>query len=258
MNKCYLVSAVAAFMFMTGCRNTEETPAPEEVADNTKIEISFNNLWEGASFNLQQVYYDNFGNRIRVDNFKSYISMLSLVKSDGSEVLLHDFYLMDFLNDNTYTFNVEAGDYDGLRFGIGVPHEYNKDQDPAQYPNSHPLSVAGSQGMFWHWNTGYIFVKFEGKADTTGTEGAELLHSFSFHVGDDPFFRTFEQLDTPIHVEPGLTTSFNVNIHVDQILATGGADDIDLATDAITHTSGNSELAETFMNNFKASITVEE
>ncbi len=247
---------LSSLFIFSSCRNADDT-TPEDVIAETKVQITFDTQWEGGDFNLQEVYFDNFGNRIRVDSFKSYISMLSIVKEDGSEVLLHDFYLMDFLNPNTYTFTIEPGDYDGIRFGIGVPQDYNKDEDPAQYPNDHPLSVAGSQGMFWHWNTGYIFVKFEGKADTTGTEGAELLHSFSFHIGDDPYFRSFEQLDTPIHVEAGLTTAISVNIHVDQILATGGADDIDLATDAITHTSGNTVLAATFVNNFDASITVE-
>jgi hypothetical protein len=220
--------------------------------------LDFNTRWGGGDFQVQEVYTDQFGNRIRVDNFKSYVSMVKLFRSDGTEVLLEDFYLIDFKNDNRYTFNqVPEGSYNGMQFYLGVPPAYNKDQDPAQYPSSHPLSVAGSQGMFWHWNTGYIFTKFEGKADTTGTEGADLLHSFSFHVGDDPFLRVFESFDTPIMVERGKTTTVHANIQVDHILGNGGSDGIDLATDAITHTSGNTDLAKKFMDNFVGAITLE-
>jgi hypothetical protein len=253
MKNCKLIIFSAfSIIMLASCTETIVDPQP------TSLVLDFNTKWQGQDFQLEQVYTDQFGNRLRVDNFKSYVTMVKLMKQDGSEVLLKDFYLLDFDNDNRFVFDqVSPGTYTGIQFDLGVPHEYNKDQDPAQYPNDHPLSVAGSQGMFWHWNTGYIFTKFEGKADTTGTEGAELLHSFSFHVGDDPFLRIYQSLDTPIVVEKEKSTTVNVNIAVDHILGTGGTEDIDLATDAITHTSGNTELAGKFMDNFVASITIE-
>ncbi|MBL7943737.1 MAG: hypothetical protein JNM00_13270 [Flavobacteriales bacterium] len=249
--KLIIPSVLAVFM-LAACTESTVDPGP------TSLVLDFNTKWHSEDFHIEQVYTDQFGNRLRVDNFKSYVTMVKLIKQDGSEVLLKDFSLFDFENDNRIIVDaIEPGTYTGLQFDLGVPHEYNKNQDPAQYPNDHPLSVAGSQGMFWHWNTGYIFVKFEGKADTTGTEGADLLHSFSFHVGDDPFLRVYQNFDTPIVIEKEQTTTVAVNIAVDHILGTGGSEDIDLATDAITHTSGNTELAEKFMNNFVASISIE-
>jgi hypothetical protein len=112
--------------------------------------------------------------------------------------------------------------------------------------------------MFWTWNTGYIFLKFEGKADTTGVDGNELLWPVAIHVGDDPFYSRFSSPTMVINVEQGKTKTLHVNIHVDEILAAGAASELDFATDAITHTSNNLELAEAFMTNYINAITVEQ
>jgi len=256
MKVFYFLLSLTMVIGVASCRDkddNEELP----VAGPGKVTVSFTPKWNGDNFVMQDVYYDDFGNRIRVDNFLNYFSMLTLVKEDGTEVLLKDFYLADFFNENTFTFDVAPGKYTGLKVGIGIPAAYNKHIDPAQYASSNPLSVAGSQGMFWTWSTGYIFTKFEGKADTTGTEGAELLHPFSFHIGDDPFFRQFASTDENIVVSSQQTSNVHININIDHILAPGGSADIDLASDAITHTSTNTELATKFADNFLSAITVE-
>src|SRR5690606_27283460 len=128
---------------------------------------------------------------------QSYISSLALKKADGTEVLLKDYYLANFTDDIVFDFTVPKGDYVGLGFLLGVPENVNTDTDPAQYPHTHPLSVAGSQGMFWSWMTGYIFTKFEGRADTTGTIGEPVLYPFSYHTGNDDYSRyvAFESFD---------------------------------------------------------------
>lgn len=259
--KPVFIASILFFVLMvfsfTSCK--EKNPA-EVIADEVpaKVLLNFNPMWLGSDFVMQDVYYDDFGNRIRIDKFMHYVSFLKLIKDDGSEVILKDFHLLDFYNDNSFVFDVPAGMYKKLKFGIGVPEEYNKDQDPAQYPSSNPLSVAGSQGMFWTWNTGYIFVKFEGKADTTATEGAELLHPVAIHIGDDPLFRRYSSPEMDIELLAGQTKNLNVNIHIDQILETGGVSDIDFATDAITHTSNNLVLATAFMDNYVNAISLEQ
>ncbi len=251
----FLLLAVVA---CTSCKEKNPEQIVEEVDQPTKVVFHFNPMWENQDFAMESIYPDNFGNRVRVDKFMHYLSFLTLVNEAGDDVVLKDFYLMDFLNDNSFEFEVPPGNYKKVKFGIGVPETYNKDQDPSQYPNSHPLSVAGSQGMFWTWNTGYIFLKFEGKVDTTGVEGNELLWPVAIHIGDDPFYTRYSSPNMAIEVKQGQTKTLHVNIHVDQILASGGSSDIDFATDMITHTSNNLELATAFMTNYINSITVEQ
>jgi hypothetical protein len=249
-----IASVFILALAMASCKDKD--PEPVEVKKAT-VELKLDTKWQNGDFNLGEVYYDDFTNRIRLDNFMSYFSFMTLTKDDGTEVVIKDFILADLASNTTISAEIEPGTYTGFKMGIGIPVDYNTHVDPATYPSSSPLSVAGSQGMFWHWNTGYIFVKFEGKVDTSATEGVDLLNSFSFHVGDDQNFRQFTSNNENFVMKAGETTSIGINIHIDQILASGGNDSIDLATDAVTHTSGNPNLAQVFIDNMKNCITVD-
>jgi hypothetical protein len=250
MNKNLIVVliAIVALVF-TSC-----DPAQPEDPKPAMLNLKIDSKWNNAPFEVQQVYNDTYGNRVRVDNFQSYISMITLIKNDGSEVLLKDFHLQNFSDATTLSMEVPVGIYTGIKFGIGVPPMYNLHQDPAQYPNSHPLSVAGSQGMFWTWNTGYIFSKFEGKADTSGTEGAELLHNFSFHTGDAECFSEFISNAENIELKEGNTTSVTINFNVDEILGSGFAG-IDISEES--GSAGASTLGLKFVSRLTNSITID-
>jgi hypothetical protein len=233
---------------------TEDKPIP--VPGKSSATVTFDARWDGAPFQMQQVYLDDFGNRIRCDKFMNYFSFVKLVAEDGTEVLIKDFVLADYAGTNRYTAELPMGKYTALKFGIGVDRDYNKDQDPAQYPSSSPLSVAGSQGMFWVWNTGYIFAKFEGKADTTGTEGVELLSPIAIHAGDDFSYRTFTSQPFDVTID-GEDHVFAVHINVDRIFSPDQGNVVNIAQDAITHGGTNPDLTNNFMDNYLAAISLE-
>lgn len=258
MRKISIIFLLLSVFVFNACKDkNKEEENPPTAPTTAKVLVHFKPMWGDQPFVMQQVYHDDFGNRIRSDKFMQYYSNIRLQAVSGDDAIMKDFYLADFYNTIDFEFDVAPGNYNHFNFDIGIPEEYNKDQDPAQYPNSHPLSVAGSQGMFWTWNTGYIFLKFEGKADTTGTEGAELLEPIAIHIGDDPMFTRVSSPTMDLQLEAGETREINVLIHVDQIFAIGAVNDIDLATDAITHTSNNLTLASQFMENYTYAITVE-
>lgn len=247
-----VVGFLFVVLFAQSCKDEEPTP----VQAKSYATISFDARWDGAPFQMQQVYMDDFGNRIRSDKFMNYISFLKLVAEDGSEVLVKDFMLLDFSGTNSITAEVPAGKYTAIKFGVGVDRDYNKDQDPAQYPSSSPLSVAGSQGMFWVWNTGYIFSKFEGKADTTGTEGVELLIPIAIHAGDDFSYRTYTSPGFDVGID-GTNHMFAIHVNVDRIFSPEQGNDVNIAVDAITHGGSNPDLTNSFMDNYVAALTVE-
>jgi hypothetical protein len=250
MSKIRFFILMLVVVVVQGCKNEPEVKNP------ATVNVIFKTSWLGGDFAVEQVYFDAFGNRVRIDKLDSYYSMLTLVKDDGSELVLRDFLRLNHANENKLSFLVPDGTYTKLKFGIGIPRDYNKDQDPAQYPNSNPLSVAGSQGMFWNWNTGYIFSKMEGKADTTGTDGTPLLLPVAIHAGDDSSFREVESDEFAIQMEAGVTKDIIIDIRMDRILGYGNNNGIDVASEAITHTSTNPVLADKFMNNFKEAIVI--
>jgi len=239
-------------IILWSCKDEPEQP----LTTTADVKVSFKALWENQPFVMQQVYRDDFGNRLRADKLMNYIAFVKIVAEDGSETQLKDFMLVDYSEDNEITMALPKGKYTQLKFGIGIPRHYNKDQDPAQYPSSSPLSVAGSVGMFWMWNTGYIFAKFEGKCDTTGTDGEELLAPIAIHAGDDISYREFVSAPFVLDLNTA-AKAVNVNLHIDQIFSPVNGNDVNLAQDAVTHTSTNAQLAADFMDNLRAALTVD-
>lgn len=250
----YIVSIIIALSFLTSCKENEPDVKPSKAT----LKITFDTRWQDQDFAMEQVYYDNFDHRIRVDKFMSYISKLGIENSSSNFIELKDFYLADFSSDPTFTFEVDPGTYNKLMFGLGIPEAYNKNQDPAQYPSSSPLSVAGSLGMFWYWDTGYIFTKFEGKADLSGTEGEPLLDPYIFHLGADTLYRRMSFNNLAMNLQAGDTKTLTLKIQVDQLLGTGDVNDIDIATENITHSNNSMELAIKVADNYANAITVEQ
>lgn len=251
----YILFLLASTIIFTSCKEDpkEETPSPN--SDAPKVVFTLSPKYENADFAAGTVYFDSYGHRIRIDNFQSYISDITLHDDLGNDVVIKDIAMWNIGADNTFTAEIPAGSYSSLSIGIGVPEAKNKNIDPTTYPNDHPLSVYGAQGMFWTWNTGYIFTKFEGKADFTGTEGASLLSPFAYHVGDDPYYRIVN-LDFPFTIEAKQTIDIPVVVRVDQIL-NGGTSQVDVEVDYITHTSDNPTLAERIIDNFASSFSIE-
>ncbi len=245
--------AVVSLMIVS-CKDKNNTDDNETPASTTgKISLAINTQWQGAPYSNTSIVEDVYGNQLRIDNFVSYISSLSLINTDGSTLLLKDYSLINFAQDNTLEFTVPKGDYTGIRFLIGVPADVNTDTDPAQYPNSHVLSVAGSQGMFWNWNTGYIFTKLEGKADTSGTN-QPLLYSFAYHTGNDHFSKLVT-LSKNISINPDATQHEYITLKVDKIFMPESGSGIDISQDPLFHSPG--PLMTTFVSNLASAFSLE-
>jgi hypothetical protein len=76
-----------------------------------------------------------------------------------------DYYLIDQSGKTGFKRTISgipAGTYKGVKFLIGV--DSAKTVQGAQTGDLDP-----SNGMVWDWNTGYIFVKLEGKSPVAGT-----------------------------------------------------------------------------------------
>ncbi|MFM2202052.1 MAG: hypothetical protein RL040_1252 [Bacteroidota bacterium] len=251
---CFLVIGLHS------CSEYKPTPTPR-CADNpelaaSSLTVKFDALWDTVPFRMGRPYSDDFENEMRADVFKNYISMVTLVAEDGSEVLLKDFLLVDYSVNNEVKVEVPSCKYTSLKLGVGIPAEFNTDQDPSVYPSSSPLSVAGSQGMFWQWSTGYIFAKFEGRADTSDVGEDSFLLPIAIHAGNDASFRAFES-DPFILELNGDSATISVHLLVNKLFSPDQGNEVNLTENAVTHSQNNSQLATNYMNNFVAALVVE-
>jgi len=242
---------------LAGCdkedETTDPTPTPTPTPTSGTVEVNFRAEWDDQPFAIGTTYADPFDRPMVVETFKAYISELHAIKADGSHVHVADVDLVNFGTGATFSHSLPIGDYIGLHFGVGVPADLNTGQDPAQYASSHPLSVESSQGMFWTWNSGYIFNKFEGKL-ALDNDPNNMVDPYAFHIGTDNFYLDVH-IDHAFSITSG-TTGIDVVFDASTFL-TGADDTIDLATDNITHTMGNMPLANRFNALFGNSIRVE-
>ncbi|MFM7769017.1 MAG: MbnP family protein [Bacteroidota bacterium] len=241
--------AACVIFFAFSCRNKEESETCG------KVTVKFIPVWNGEVVTIDSIYTNSLNQRLRFENITSYFSNIYLGNGLDS-VLFSSVELLQLLGgEAAVSKNIKPGSYSKISFGIGVPPELNKNVDPSVYPNSSPLSVQGSNGMFWYWNTGYIFFKLDGRADTTGVAGAPLLQPFAYHCGDDPLFRKKAFSFATIQSED--FTNHEISVYVDmQLLMEGSNDPLDMRTDYITHTTGNFTLAERVTNHFSNAFTI--
>jgi hypothetical protein len=110
---------------------------------------------------------------VKVTQLTYYISNVTLTTAAGSQVDLGNYNLMEFTpnasSDFTLT-NVPAGNYTSVSFTIGVDSLANS-------TGSHTGDLDPSNGMYWTWNTGYVFIRLKGRYSDN--------KSYSFDIGGD-------------------------------------------------------------------------
>lgn len=133
---------------------------------------------------------------VKFEAVRFYISLPGVVYEKGDTLIFPDVYgLLDMDNDRVVVGKIPPGRYSHVTFGMGVDRERNTQmgslaQPATQYPMDHALSAA--HGMYWGWNPGYIFARFDGRYDVDGngyfTDSVDVL--FSYHPGTDKLYRT--------------------------------------------------------------------
>lgn len=200
------------------------------------------------ALNLGESYSTPNGLSYQVDVLRFYISNVAMVKLDGSEVALPGLVLADFKRGATQEqtvmkLDVPAGDYAGIRFTIGVPREQNH-LDAAK--QKAPLGV--ETGMYWSWNTGYIFYKFEGKFSKDGKASPFLLHLGTLSFAQDVNLADLQRGSMRISV-PASGTAIKVSLDVAKAFAAGiGGEPYDLSQSKYQRVQGGPVAAQAYIN----------
>ena len=151
------------------------------------LTVEFDNLANGSTLILGQNYTNANGDVMNFSQFDYYVSNFSLVKADGSVYTVPKdscyFLIREDGGENTEIelTNIPAGDYKEIRFVVGV--DSLKSVSPAG-ERTGVLDPAGDgAGMYWSWNSGYIFVKVEGTSPQAPLDPASGTNKFRYHIG---------------------------------------------------------------------------
>ncbi|MDY0904940.1 MbnP family protein [Pedobacter sp. CFBP9032] len=170
----YLLALLCPIILLSSCKKNEE-----EIATDTKssFTLEFEHQVNGAALNLNTTTYKNAkGEDFKINVFKYYVSNVKLSKTDGTTYLVPEsYFLIDESKPSSKLItvnNVPTGDYTKIEYTIGV--DYARNFAGAQTGALDPVN-----GMFWTWNSGYIFVKLEG----TSPQSKAQNNALTFHIG---------------------------------------------------------------------------
>lgn len=251
MKKSFFI-ILYSVLYFSSCK--EETKKPAELV------LEFKGKYNGNNFVMKNTKINTNNCTANVELLKFYLSNITLIKSNGSEVLAKDIALINFENNHntntnigeTISISIEPDDYVGVKFGLGVDNNKNN-EDPTTYKEGEPLSIY--EGMHWSWNTGYIFYKLEGKYDTLLNATTALRNTFFFHIGLNDLYIT-KSFTKNFSLNAGNTTTLRFNIDMQKAFVTNNQI-IDLKTENFTHTTGQVPLAIKARDLFLDAITLE-
>ena len=196
-----------------------------ELKPQGDVILNFIPIVDGKLFFIDSVYITSGGERIKITNWKFFVSNIALSSSLGIEepasfenklpVLLIDY---SRVNDSgvhpSIKFNI--GDYTDVRFDVGLPRQLNHSDPTVALP---PLDLA-QQDMYWEWNSGYIFLLVEGQLVDAKNE------RFHFAIGGDNKIMPFAHgnlfnVSPLVKVEKGRTTQVNFTFDFNKLLKNG-------------------------------------
>lgn len=193
--------AALSALIITSCAKKDDNSTTPTTPSNDKgsMTLYFDNMPSHSHGADEQVYDANLadtssragvkysnpaGDSLSIGFVRYWVSGVELYKADGSVFrpdssyhLIQSGNLSPHSAKQTITLrNVPVGDYTKVKFNIGV--------DSARNFNSSALSgdLNTGIGMSWNWNTGYIFLKMEGRYKTaTGS-----FKKYMLHIGNPP------------------------------------------------------------------------
>jgi hypothetical protein len=186
MKNLFSIACLCACTILTSCSNNDD------VNPNVgSLTLEFDNIVGSANLQLNtadEPYTNGKGEAYKVTHLTYIVSNIKLkreddtiftdpVRSDGSA----GYYLVDeddLESQEIVLENIPAGSYTEATFTLGV--------DAAQVDQGAQTGALDpAHGMFWSWNSGYIFLMLEGESPVS-TETGKV---FQYHVGgykEDP------------------------------------------------------------------------
>ena len=177
-NFCLYLFTSFSILSLLSCSNSEPTPG-------AALTIEFDNVVGTKNLVLNGPSNTNAsGEDFVVTKFNYFISNIKLLRADGSSYTVPQdssyFLIKEDTKESQFVKlkNVPVGDYSGVEFMVGV--DSLRSTSPVEKRKG-ALDPGGSMddGMYWAWNSGYIFMKLEG----TSTKATSANSKFYYHIG---------------------------------------------------------------------------
>lgn len=181
------------------------------------FQIEFVNTNNGNALLLDTAIYKNsLDQTYSVSRFRYYISDIQLISADGTPQAVSGYYLIDEEVAASKIITVAATEtvsFNSIKFMLGVDslHNCSGIQSGALDP---------AKGMFWAWNTGYIFLKLEGKSPSSQLAGNLIeYHVGGYRESHNAIRNIHLNLPQTITLKPGKTQRIKIIADVNAVLS---------------------------------------
>ncbi|MFC5410051.1 MbnP family protein [Larkinella bovis] len=151
------------------------------------VQLKFDNIVGAQDLKMDNTTYTNgSGEAFSVTKFDYFVSNIKLQKADGSAYVVpqdSSYFLISEgqLSSQTVSLHhIPVDNYTGITFVVGVDSLRNTMGIEKRTGALDPAGTAA--GMYWDWNSGYIFLKLEGTSPKAPTN-ATSRQNFMYHVG---------------------------------------------------------------------------
>lgn len=175
--------AIIASTIVISCKKNDSEPAPNPNVTGS-LEVEFENFVGTQKFAFGTSYTNpNTNESFTPTMLRYFVSNIELKTSTGTVFTIpqnDSYFLIDQEKPESLKFTLNGipeGDYNEISFTIGVDSLRNTKPVGERTGN---LDISGTaQGMYWSWNSGYIFVKFEGDSP----QSAAADKKYRYHIG---------------------------------------------------------------------------
>ena len=206
---------------LSSCSSDDD--ATQELSGENNLTIEFDNSVNGDDLLLGTSTYTNSNNEtLTINRFNYIVSNFVLIDAEGNEYVYpkDDSYFVvseeEAMNEVVLE-NIPAGDYVGMRFGVGVDQEKYLQGAAGQ---GDFLQIAEETNMMWSWQAGYKFLNFEGTFTSPTVTDAT---NFQIHMGShgsslDNYKEVTVELPTTALVSNSLSPIVHFAVDANEIL----------------------------------------
>lgn len=224
----YTLLTLWSVLILASCSKTDNPTPDFEEKNLAPFSIEFDNIVGERTFsinNMGSLYTNANGEKFSISMLQYFISNIKVTTADGKTYTVpqdKSYFLINGADKTTRFTKVEVpeGDYTKVSFTLGVDSLRSTMDLSKRTGVLDPATGGGHDGggMYWGWNSGYIFFKYEGnsnvisddvKGDPTGKK------QFKYHIGGFGGYSapTFNNIKT-INID--LTKAGNAKVRKDR------------------------------------------
>ncbi|MCC5916221.1 MAG: hypothetical protein JJU02_02720 [Cryomorphaceae bacterium] len=187
-------------IFLTSACKDDDDNGSQPTHGDLSIELDHGWGPSHAAFSLnQELTHPATQEKITFTKLRYYVSNIELTKADGEVWKEEESYRIATVGQSTSGVSMEikdipVGEYEAITFTIGV-------DAPRNTSGAQTGALSPSEGMFWSWTTGYIFIMAEGMSPDAPNG------QFMYHVGG------FEGSENAIRTTTLNFAGTNVNVN---------------------------------------------